>query len=371
MAKWRFEKEGKPLLQAGESPKSFKQRVAAWEKRTGREYVPMEFGEEEKILSGKTLIGGWGNQTDYFSNDSLVNEQNIKAAMEKGYVDPNDPKSGWKEEAIYARSIERDKEIDRMKASGETDDEEIFRNLNSIREASEEYEKTKAEANTPVGKLKALIQRQAEGEEISDEQWEGYLSDFALEYGGTRMPTDPDTTDEEINQALDDDDYVYQQNKAKLNKEMAEKGMAIENERYLKSVSQDGLNRTYTTNYRDAVKNAAGWSRFYDEQEGGRPVERSDVFTIDPETGMPVGVMGRSQRRNWDMQRHINKYGSGESEKQEWGPGGQPKASDQMKAYKPTEIKTNSEVSDVTKNITPKTDDILDEEKPKGISMRS
>ena len=344
MAKWRFEKEGKPLLQAGESPKSFKQRVAAWEKRTGREYVPMEFGEEEKILSGKTLIGGWGNQTDYFSNDSIVNEQNIKAGM------------GLGDEAIYARSIERDKEYDRMKESGETDDEEIFRNLGSIREASENYEKAKAEANTPVGKLKSLMQRQAEGEEISDDQWEGYLSDLALEYGGTRMPTDPDVTDEEISQAADDDDYTYQTKKAEFSKRVAEEGMAIENERYLKSVSQDGMNRTYTTNYREAVKNAAGWSRFYDEQEGGRPVERSDVFTIDPETGMPVGVMTRSQRRNWDMQRHINKYGSGESEKQEWGPGGQPKASDQMKKYKPietpTKIETPSEVTEkVTENI--------------------
>lgn len=345
MAKWRFEKEGKPLLQAGESPKSFKQRVAAWEKRTGREYVPMEFGEEEKILSGKTTIGGWGNQTDYFSNDSLVNEQNITAAM------------GLGEEAIYARSIERDKEMDRMEASGETDDEEIFRNIGSIRKASENYEKAKAEANSPVGKLKALMQRQAEGEEISDDQWEGYLRDFSSEYGGTRMPTDPDTTDEEISQAADDDDYVYQIKKAEFSKKVAEEGMSIENERYLKSVSQDGLNRTYTTNYRDAVKNAAGWSRFYDEaDDAGNPIERSDVFTIDPETGMPVGVMGRSQRRNWDMQRHINKYGSGESEKEEWGPGGQPKASDQLKKYKPietpTKIETPSEVTEkVTENI--------------------
>lgn len=364
MANWRFEKEGKPLLQAGESPKSFKQRVAAWEKRTGREYVPMEFGEEEKILSGKTLIGGWGNQTDYFSNDSIVNEQNIKAGM------------GLGDEAIYARSIERDKEMDRLAESGETDDEGIFRNLGSIREASENYEKTKAEANTPVGKLKALMQRQAEGEEISDDQWEGYLRDFSSEYGGTRMPTGPDATDDEIGQTIDDDDYTYQKKKAGLKKEMAEKGMEIENERYLKSVSQDGLNRTYTTNYRDAVKNAAGWSRFYDEQEGGRPVERSDVFTIDPETGMPVGVMTRNQRRAFDNQRHFAKYGSGsttsteESEEQEWGPGGQPKASDQMKAYKPTEVKTNSEVTaKVTKGIEETLDD--DDNKSKGISMRS
>ena len=344
MAKWRFEKEGKPLLQAGESPKSFKQRVAAWEKRTGREYVPMEFGEEEKILSGKTLIGGWGNQTDYFSNDSLVNEQNIKAAMEKGYVDPNAVSPEWKEPATYARSIERDKEMDRMAESGEKEYDQT-----SIQYAIDEYNKRQEEEKA---------QLEAWQEEAGYPGVQGGDADYGQWRG-------------------DDDEIDYKRKKAEFRKEMAEKGMAIENERYLKSVSQDGMNRTYTTNYREAVKNAAGWSRFYDEQEGGRPVERSDVFTIDPKTGMPVGVMGRSQRRAWDLQRHFDKYGSGsitsteESEEQEWGPGGQPKASDQMKAYKPTEIKTNSEVSDVTKNITPKTDDILDEEKPKGISMRS
>ena len=245
-----------------------------------------------------------------------------------------------------------------MKESGES--EEV--DPRSIQHASEKYEKAKAEANTPVGKLKALIQRQAEGEEITDDQWEGYLRDFGMEYNGTRMPTGPDTTDDEISQAIDDDDYVYKQTKAEFSKKVAKEGMAIENERYLKSVSQDGLNRTYTTNYRDAVKNAAGWSRFYDEQEGGRPVERSDVFTIDPETGMPVGVMTRNQRRAFDNQRHFAKYGSGsttsteESEEQEWGPGGQPKASDQLKKYKPietpTKIETNSEVTaKVTENI--------------------
>ncbi len=289
MAKWRFEKEGKPLLQANESPASFKKRVKAWEKRTGREYVPMEFGAEEKILSGKTTIGGWGNQTDYFSNDSLVNEQNIKAAL------------GLGEDATYARSIERDKEMDRMKESGET--EEV--DPRSIQHASEKYEKAKAEANTPIGKLKALMKRQAEGEEFTDDQWEGYLRDFASEYGGTRMPTGPDATDDEISRAIDDDDYVFKVQDAEIERDYAQKKMANNNERYLKSRASFGTNATYTSNYKEAIKQGTGWKAYWDDSpDADNPIAKSDVFTIDPATGMPLGVMTRSQRRAWDLKHH-------------------------------------------------------------------
>ena len=193
MAKWRFEKEGKPLLQAGESPKSFKQRVAAWEKRTGREYVPMEFGEEEKILSGKTLIGGWGNQTDYFSNDSLVNEQNIKAAMEKGYVDPNAVSPEWKEPATYARSIERDKEMDRMAESGEKEYDQT-----SIQYAIDEYNKRQEEEKA---------QLEAWQEEAGYPGVQGGDADYG-QWRGT------------------DDDYVFQRQDAEIERDYAQKKMA-------------------------------------------------------------------------------------------------------------------------------------------------
>lgn len=214
-------------------------------------------------------------------------------------------------------------------------------------------------------RTQSFMARMADGHEPTDDEWEGYLRDIEGIYGGVRMPTGEDTTDEdlqeypEVIQGTSDGVYVANVERAQLNQKQKKEQVELNNKQYLKEVSWDGMNRTYTSDYREAVKNAAGWSRFYDEQEGGRPVERSDVFTIDPATGMPLGVMTRSQRRAWDMQRHFDKYGSGsttsteESEEHEWGPGGQPKASDQLKKYKPIETPTKNETnSEVTKKVT-------------------
>ena len=102
-----------------------------------------------------------------------------------------------------------------------------------------------------------------------------------------------------------DGDIIDQEKQAALNKKQAGEQIALKNERYLKSVSWDGMNRTYTTNYREAVKNAAGWSQFYDEtDDAGNPIKRSDVFTIDPDTGEPMGVLTRRQRRAKDLAIH-------------------------------------------------------------------
>ena len=130
------------------------------------------------------------------------------------------------------------------------------------------------------------------------------------------MPTGEDTTDEDLQEypeVIQGDDGVYTASveRAQLKQKHKKEETELNNQQYLKEVSWDGMNRTYTSNYREAVKNAAGWAQFYDEaDEAGNPIERSDVFTIDPATGMPVGVMGRSQRRNWDMQRHQDKIKS-------------------------------------------------------------
>ena len=259
MAKWRFEKEGKPLLQAGESPKSFKQRVAAWEKRTGREYVPMEFGEEEKILSGKTLIGGWGNQTDYFSNDSLVNEQNIKAAMEKGYVDPNDPKSGWKEEAIYARSIERDKEMDRMAENSETDYDQ-----GSIQYAVDEYNKKIEQGLTGIP-LKDVYNSQM-----------------------------PDLHQESLN-----DLAIFDQ-------KTATDRQILVNSAKKKQTVNEATNNAYTTNFKEAMRQADKTQAWEDTIDGDAPLEKSNVFSkAEMDWGMykegdTLGVMTRRQRRAYD-----------------------------------------------------------------------
>ena len=166
-------------------------------------------------------------------------------------------------------------------------------------------------------RTQSFMARMADGHEPTDEEWEIYLRDIEGIYGGVRMPTGEDTTDEdlqdypEIIQGTSDGVYVANVERAELNRKQKKEQVELNNRQYLKEVSWDGMNRTYTSDYREAVKNAAGWARFYDEpDEAGNPIERSDVFTIDPATGMPVGVMGRSQRRNWDMKRHQDKIKS-------------------------------------------------------------
>ena len=165
-------------------------------------------------------------------------------------------------------------------------------------------------------RTQSFMARMADGHEPTDDEWDIYLRDIEGIYGGVRMPTGEDTTDEDVQQypeVIQEDDGVYTASveRAQLKQKHKKEETELNNQQYLKEVSWDGMNRTYTSNYREAVKNAAGWAQFYDEaDEAGNPIERSDVFTIDPATGMPVGVMGRSQRRNWDMQRHQDKIKS-------------------------------------------------------------
>ena len=165
-------------------------------------------------------------------------------------------------------------------------------------------------------RTQSFMARMADGHEPTDDEWDIYLRDIEGIYGGVRMPTGEDTTDEDVQQypeTIQGEDGVYVANTewAEFNRKKKKEETELKNQQYLKEVSWDGMNRTYTSNYREAVKNAAGWAQFYDEaDEAGNPIERSDVFTIDPATGMPVGVMGRSQRRNWDMQRHQDKIKS-------------------------------------------------------------
>ena len=165
-------------------------------------------------------------------------------------------------------------------------------------------------------RTQSFMARMADGHEPTDDEWDIYLRDIEGIYGGVRMPTGEDTTDEDLQEypeVIQEDDGVYTASveRAQLKQKHKKEETELNNQQYLKEVSWDGMNRTYTSNYREAVKNAAGWAQFYDEaDEAGNPIERSDVFTIDPATGMPVGVMGRSQRRNWDMKRHQDKIKS-------------------------------------------------------------
>ena len=75
-----------PKLRPNESVKSFKARVAKWEKSTGKKY-PRSFSEqsnEERILKGNPRIG-LGKTKDYSSNydDEIKESQTNKARTSK------------------------------------------------------------------------------------------------------------------------------------------------------------------------------------------------------------------------------------------------------------------------------------------------
>ena len=56
----------------------------------------------------------------------------------------------------------------------------------------------------------------------------------------------------------------------------------------------------YTTNFREAFRNANKTQVWEDTMDTDAPLEKSNVFTVDPATGLPLGVMTRNQRRAWD-----------------------------------------------------------------------
>ena len=82
-----------------------------------------------------------------------------------------------------------------------------------------------------------------------------------------------------------------------------------EAEKNLLTVKQSGVKkrelaalggREYTTNFQEAFRNANKVQVYEDTMGTDSPLEKSNVFTIDPATGLPLGVMTRSQRRAWD-----------------------------------------------------------------------
>jgi len=208
------------------------------------------------------------------------------------------------------------------------------------------------------------------------------LADKALNTGGEGGDDEEDDTSSGVIEQVprgDDGQQADAENKGELKKNIDRQIAVAKNEEYLKSVSWNGMNETYTTNYREAVKNAAGWSRFYDDQdEAGNPIEKSDVFTRG-EDGQPLGVMTRSQRRAYDMRMHEAKMNQQHQKNADKATGGSGVYGEKGKVTT-TEWTTDQEANEagkvitggesakadaskVTENITPKTSDILDKDK--------
>ena len=359
-----------PKLKSNESTESFKKRVSDWERVTGKQF-PQSFSgntNEERVLRGES--------------------RNFGLNKPKNYADSNwdDEVKEFETSKVQTRSAEDEEEFQLS---------EIFKgnvDLENLKLPDQEEVKTEEKVLSSKQKLKSIVQRQADGEELTDAEWEGYLRDLAGEYGGVRMNTGEDATDDEIPRLEDIDDTPSFQSdeamtnfyakKALLDKQNKETAV-LKNEQYLKTIGNNGMNDTYTSNYKEAIKADTGWKAFYDDSpDPNNPIARSDVFTIDPTTGQPLGVMGRSQRRAYDERMHeakINKQhqknadeatgGSGiYGEKDTKGEGTLTEWTTDQEASEGGKVITGGEsvkadTSKVTDNITPKTSDILDKDK--------
>ena len=81
--------------------------------------------------------------------------------------------------------------------------------------------------------------------------------------------------------------------------------------------------KEYTTNFREAFRNANKTQVYEDTIDSDSPLEKSNVFTIDPATGLPLGVMSRSQRRAWDealAKKNAPEFNTPEQDKLEYDP---------------------------------------------------
>ena len=363
-----------PKLKQNESTKSFKKRVADWERVTGKQF-PQSFSgntNEERVLKGES--------------------RNFGLNKPKDYADSN-----WDDEV-------KEFEASKIKPTNIEDEEdyqisEIFKgnvNLDKIKLPDQEEVKTKEKVLSSKEKLKSIVQRQADGEELSDDEWEGYLRDLAGEYGGVRMNTGEDTTDDEIPRLEDigveetpsfqsDAEMKNFYDRKALNDQHNKETAILRNEQYLKTIGNNGMNDTYTSNYKEAIKADTGWKAFYDDSpDANDPVRRSDVFTrAEADWGMykkgdVLGVMGRNERRAYDNAMHEAKLnqqhqknadeatgGSGVyGEKDKKGQGTLTEWTTDQEANEGGKVITGGEsakadVSSVTGNITPKTSDIL------------
>lgn len=212
------------------------------------------------------------------------------------------------------------------------------------------------------------IKKQEEDEELKRKYDSGEITDYDIQREGltipgvTDIPTQNDlatkTTSDEggdegddtsvIPQApLTDEEQANRDGRVQLIKKQNHETAVLKNEQYLKSIAGNGMNNTYTSDYREAIKADTGWKAFYDDSpDPNDPVRRSDVFTrAEADWGMYkkgdiLGVMGRSQRRAYDDAMHEAKMKSKHSLVQTpsptWGVG------EEKKSSKPNLVQTPS-----------------------------
>jgi len=237
-----------PKLLKNESATSFKRRVKAWEQRTGQKYPRSRFGksDEERILDGAiTTTSRLDPKTDY-SKDYDLDQVAKEEALSPGYYQE------------YSESEEGKRFL---------------------------AEQEELQGNIDQGLKEQAYARAASGEINYDE----------IDIGGEDESgiVKPSSDSDEVSQATlkEKMDGIQQA----ITDYYTAKG-AAHGQKVLDKVG----GQEYTTNFREAFRNANKTQVWEDTMDTDAPLEKSNVFTVDPATGLPLGVMTRNQRRAWD-----------------------------------------------------------------------
>ena len=243
-----------PKLLENESATSFKRRVKAWEQRTGQKYPRSRFGksDEERVLDGAiTTTSRLDQKKDYskdYDLDQVAKEESLSPSYYQEYSESEAGKQFLAEQEEIQGNVEQDlkEQAYARVASGEINYDEI-----------------------------------GVGEED--------------ESGIVESPSDSD----EVNQAT-------------LQEKMAGIQTAIKDYYTAKGAAhgQKVLDKVggqeYTTNFREAFRNANKTQVYADTMESGSPLEKSNVFSQAAmdwgqyKQGDTLGVMTRNQRRAYD-----------------------------------------------------------------------
>lgn len=246
-----------PKLLENESATSFKRRVKAWEQRTGQKYPRSRFGksDEERILDGAiTMTSRLDPKTDY-SKDYDLDQVAKEEALSPGYYQE------------YRESEEGKRFL--------AEQEELQGNIDQDLKEQAAYRAASGEINYDKIDL---------GEEDGDVDESGIIS-------------------------KSDSDEVSE---ATLKEKMAGIQTAIK-DYYIAKGSAHGQKvldkvggQEYTTNFREAFRNANKTQVYADTMESGSPLEKSNVFSQAAmdwgqyKQGDTLGVMTRNQRRAYD-----------------------------------------------------------------------
>ena len=245
-----------PKLLENESATSFKRRVKAWEQRTGQEYPRSRFGksDEERILDGAITTTSRLDQKKDYSKDYDLDQVAKEEALSPSYYQE------YRESEAGKQFL--------------AEQEEIQGNIDQDLKEQAAY-------------------RAASGEINYDE------IDLGEEDGNKSGIVESKTDSDEVNQAT-------------LQEKMAGIQTAIK-DYYIAKGSAHGQKvldkvggQEYTTNFREAFRNANKTQVYADTMESGSPLEKSNVFSQAAmdwgqyKQGDTLGVMTRNQRRAYD-----------------------------------------------------------------------